>query len=137
MYIVNKFNPFFKKLGKEDLLQNAVVNYAEMQHQAIAITCNTEGKGNPFQRWKALILGMRKGTLDLFFPYARCGFHGLFIELKKDGVKIFKKDGSMRSNEHLERQYKTIQAYRKNGYKADFAIGFEEAKDILDYYFNK
>jgi|1_EtaG_2_1085319.scaffolds.fasta_scaffold13694_5 hypothetical protein len=137
MYIVNKFNPFFKKLGKEDLLQNAVVNYAEMQHQAIAIPCNTEGKKTTFVRWLYLVIGGRKGTLDLFFPYARGGFHGLFIELKKDGVKIFKKDGSMRSNEHLERQHKTIQAHRKNGYKAEFAIGFEESKDILDNYFKK
>ncbi len=32
MDIVNKFKPFYRFLKKEDILQNNVVNYAEMQH---------------------------------------------------------------------------------------------------------
>ena len=37
---------------------------------------------------KAKQSGMKKGFPDLFLPVARKGFHGLFIELKRDENKI-------------------------------------------------
>tara|TARA_R100000750_G_scaffold57125_1_gene43940 strand:+ start:442 stop:858 length:417 start_codon:yes stop_codon:yes gene_type:complete len=137
MYIVNKFKPFYRFLKKEDILQNTVVNYAEMQHQAVALPCNIEGRKTPFQRYLFTVMGGRKGTLDLFFPYARHNFNGLFIELKTEGTKVFKKDGMVRKDKTLSAQWEKIQHHIKQGYKAEFAIGFDEAKDILDYYFNK
>jgi len=60
---------------------------------------------------------------------------GLFIELKRDKVKIFKKDKSF-VNEHLKEQHETLDNLNGKGYYAVFAFGFEQAKNIIDGYLN-
>lgn len=59
--------------------------------------------------------------------------HGLYIELKKDGTRLKKKDGNW-ATEHIAEQAETLEQLRKEGYKAEFAIGFEQAKKIIDEY---
>lgn len=59
---------------------------------------------------------------------------GLFIELKKDGVKIFKKDGTMVANEHYREQAAVLEKLRRLGYMAEFSIGFDATKDLIDNY---
>ena len=62
------------------------------------------------------------------------GYHcGLFLELKKDKVKIFKKDNSF-VNEHFKEQFETLNHLNEKGYYAVFAFGFEQAKNIIDGY---
>lgn len=61
--------------------------------------------------------------------------HGLFIELKREGTKIFKKDGTLVSDEHIREQYDLLERLRHDcGYEARFACGFDEAKKIIDEY---
>lgn len=59
---------------------------------------------------------------------------GLFIELKKDGTRIYKKDGTLVSDEHIREQYDMLEDLRQRGYAAEFACGFDEAKKIIDEY---
>jgi hypothetical protein len=64
-----------------------------------------------------------------------CGeYTGLFIELKAEGVTLYKKDGTLRKDEHLEEQAAMLQRLRDRGYKAEFAIGFAEARKLIDEY---
>lgn len=58
---------------------------------------------------------------------------GLMLELKKDGTRLKKKDGSW-ATDHIAEQAKILQALRDRGYVAEFAVGFEEAKKIIDEY---
>lgn len=58
---------------------------------------------------------------------------GLMIELKKAGTRLKKKDGTWASS-HLEEQNEVLNKLQKKGYAAYFAVGFEEAKDIIDDY---
>ena len=60
--------------------------------------------------------------------------HGLFIELKRPGVKIFKKDGTLVASQHIREQYDMLEQLRQRGYKAEFACGFDEAKKLIDGY---
>ncbi len=61
--------------------------------------------------------------------------HGLFIELKREGTRIFKKDGTLVADEHIREQYDLLEQLRYDcGYEARFACGFEEAKKIIDDY---
>lgn len=61
-------------------------------------------------------------------------YHGLFIELK---VKpIYKRSGELLKNEHIEGQQKTINDLNALNYFATFAVGFDEAKKIIDNYLN-
>lgn len=59
---------------------------------------------------------------------------GLFLELKKDDVKLFKKNGDRVKNEHFDEQWDMLDQLNKRGYIARFAIGFDEARRIIDRY---
>lgn len=58
---------------------------------------------------------------------------GLFLELKKEGTRLQKKNGEW-STEHIAEQAKILEKLRQRGYCAEFAIGFDEAKKIIDEY---
>lgn len=59
---------------------------------------------------------------------------GLFIELKKEGTRIFKKDGTLVSDAHICEQFDMLEQLRRRGYMAEFACGFDEAKKVIDGY---
>lgn len=63
--------------------------------------------------------------------------YGLFIELKKAGTRIFKKDGTLVADEHIREQFDVLEQLRRRGYVAKFACGFDEAKKIIDEYLGK
>lgn len=69
---------------------------------------------------------------DLLILECKKGFAGLFIELK--ATTIFKKNGDLLKSEHVENQLKTIDLLKLKGYESDIAIGFDEAKLIIDSY---
>ena len=69
---------------------------------------------------------------DLFRPK-----HGLFIELKKAGTKIYTKKGTLVSNKHIREQFDLLEQLRRKGYVAMFACGFDEAKEIIDNYLGR
>lgn len=79
----------------------------------------------------------KRGYPDLFVAQPReikrVMYYGLFIELKKDGTRLRKKDGSPAS-EHIAEQGRTLTALWKKGYQAVFAVGFDEAKKLIDDY---
>lgn len=58
---------------------------------------------------------------------------GLFLELKKEGTRLKKKDGEW-ATEHIAEQAKVLSDLRERGYCADFVVGFDEAKQIIDEY---
>jgi hypothetical protein len=76
-----------------------------------------------------------KGFPDITIFHANDKYHALLIELKKTGEKLFKKDGITFKSEHLEQQNKVHKQLLKSNYYATFAIGFLEAKQIIDNYF--
>lgn len=71
--------------------------------------------------------GVKPGVSDIFLPVARCGFYGMFIEMKR-------KRGGKLSDE----QRSFISAVAKQGYLAIVPEGWEEAKEwILGYLENR
>lgn len=58
---------------------------------------------------------------------------GLFLELKKEGTRLKKKNGEW-ATEHINEQAEMLEELRKRGYCAEFAVGFGEAKKIIDDY---
>lgn len=71
---------------------------------------------------------------DIYLLHPVGKYHGCVIELK--AKSIYKKNGELLKNEHLEDQQKTIDALNKLGYYATFAVGFTECKNIIDDYLN-
>ena len=64
----------------------------------------------------------------------RLVYAGLFIELKREGTRIFKKDGKLVADEHIREQFDMLHDLRSRGYAAEFVCGFDEAKKLIDDY---
>ena len=73
-------------------------------------------------------------TIDGVKVSTKLQISGLFIELKKAGTRIYKKDGTLVADEHIREQFDVLEQLRKRGYMAEFACGFDEAKKIIDGY---
>jgi hypothetical protein len=68
--------------------------------------------------------GVRPGVCDIFWPLARGGYYGLFIEMKR-----------RRGKGVTKKQQEFINAVRAQGYRAVVARGSQDAQDcVLGYY---
>lgn len=65
---------------------------------------------------------------------------GLALELKKDGetviLKIGKNKGKLTSDPHIRAQAKTLRKLNEQGWYANFGIGYEPSKKIVDWFFD-
>ena len=80
-----------------------------------------------------------RGWCDLFIAEARKDinnfiYHGLFIEIKKTGTRIHKMNGEC-TTPHIAEQKEMMLRLRAKGYFADFGIGFDDCKRLIDNYF--
>lgn len=124
---------------KEESVHRMVTEYLKLQYPGVVFRTD-HSAGLKLTMAQAVMhkrLQEGRGYPDLFIAYPNNGYHGLFLELKRDGVVIYKKDGSMRKNEHLEEQESYMKRLRELGYKADFAVGFDDAKNKIDKYIER
>ena len=63
--------------------------------------------------------------------------NGMFLELKADSVKLYKKDGTLRKNKHIEEQAEMLEKLRNGNYYAEFAIGYKDAIEQIHEYLGK
>lgn len=119
----------------EKNVHQAVVNYLKLQYPKVLFRSDT-GAGMKLtigqaKAQKAIQNGM--AWPDLFIAKPMNGWNGLFIELKDEGVKIQKKNGEMATC-HLEDQLICQAKLIASGYMSGFAVGFDQAKQIIDNY---
>jgi hypothetical protein len=69
---------------------------------------------------------------DIFIFYPAGGYYGLALELKRESP--YRKDGTLKRDEHLEEQALVLARLTRLGYRAYFAVGFDMAKQIIDTY---
>lgn len=127
-------------------LQAQVADYLRLQHPDVLFHSDF-GSGIKLTKGQAVkqkrLQGGRRAWPDMFiaqpaqrsceYPDA-CYKFGLFLELKRPGVKIYKKNGELVANEHIREQARMLEELRERGYMAEFACGFDEAKKIIDEY---
>lgn len=120
---------------REENLQLAVSKYIKMQYPKVLFTSDASGvRLNMGQAVAMKAMKSGKGWPDMFIAEPSGDYHGLFIELKKEGEKLYKKDGVTPKTEHLEDQMVMIEKLHLKGYFACFAIGFDQAKTVIDNY---
>ena len=127
---------------KESDLQIAVADYLRLKYPNVMFHSDF-GSGIKMTKGQAIKQkrqnGGRRGWPDMFIANRRYDLencverHGLFLELKKDATRLHKKDGSW-ATDHIAEQAETLQALQDRGYEAYFAVGFENAKRIIDDY---
>jgi hypothetical protein len=141
----------------EALLHQQVADYLRLQHPDVLFHSDF-GSGVKLTMGQAVkqkrLNGGRRAWPDLFIAEVKeviCGSReaegfyvsewgggtniicGLFLELKKEDTRLKKKDGSW-ATEHIAEQAAVGEELRKRGYKFEFAVGFDEAKEIIDEY---
>lgn len=119
---------------KEFSLQKAVCKYLDLQYPEILyLSTGTSLKLTMGQAVRNKLIQKNGFKVpDLLILHPNNLYHGLFLELKIESP--YKKDGQIKSNEHLQGQEKSIKDLIKWGYCACFVVGFNEAKDIIDKY---
>lgn len=125
-----------KSMKPEEHLQYQVKTYLDLQYPNILYKFNyADGiKLSIGQAVKNKKLGSGKAFPDLMIFEARNGYYGLFIELKVENTKLFKKDRITPFNEHIKEQIDIINKLNSRNYYAHFGIGFQNTKNIIDNY---
>lgn len=120
----------------EQALQKQVCQYLKLQYPHIIFRTDFAAGLGLTMRQAATHKSMQSGRAypDLFIAYPSRGYHGLFIELKKDGVTIYKKDGELVASEHVREQAAVLEDLNRLGYLARFAVGFDQAMQLIDKY---
>ena len=118
-------------------LQKLVCNYLKIAYPTVLFNSDMAGamKLTIGQAVQIANLRSNKGYPDLAIYETRGEYSGLFIELKKEGENLQKRDGSP-ITPHVQEQLNCIRLLRSKGYKAHFCVGWQEAKDAIDNYLN-
>lgn len=79
-----------------------------------------------------------RGWSDIFIPYPSRGYHGLFIELKKEGTVIYAtrgpRKGKLVANEQIQIEAAFLAEMNKLEYFARFACGHDKTMALIRWY---
>jgi hypothetical protein len=121
-------------MNEKDLQIN-ICRWLKLQYPEVIFTSESSGLRLTIGQARSLAKQRSgKGLPDLMIFEPRGDYHGLFIELKREGEKVFRRDGQIRSDAHLQDQYSVINRLNDKGYLAEFAIGFDEARALITKY---
>lgn len=96
------------------------------------IHCMNEGKRTKFEQFLWNVLGGKEGVSDFLFFAKRNGYVGLAIELKAEGVRVYKRDGTC----NFPAQEKFLKDLEAEGWRASFQVGYDNAKAEIENYFS-
>ncbi len=124
----------------EKILHRQVCQYIRMQYPGILFNSDLAGatKLTIGQATSMKHLRSNRGWPDIFIaePGKKFKYHGLFIELKTEGTKIFNSKG-FPATPHIAEQFLILERLSNKGYVAEFAVGFNEAVRIIKEYLKK
>jgi hypothetical protein len=131
----------------EEILHKQVAGYIKKYYPDVIFF--SEPSGLRLQSWhqKKLLKAIRSvGKLpDIFIALPVEGynkenvfvkFHGFFLELKVAGTTIYKKNGEVVADEHIQAQLEMLKRLYALGYAATFGIGLEPSVKLIEDYFS-
>lgn len=119
----------------EKELHLAICKYIKMQYPSILFSSEQSGlRVSMYQAKQLKATRSCSGLPDIMIFEPRKNYYGLFLEIKKEGTKVYKKDGDLRSDTHLAQQEEILHQLKQKGYFAEFIVGFDQAKAVIDYY---
>lgn len=113
-----------KQPTTEDAEQETVIEYCALKKIKVVHIPN-ESKRSPAYGAKMKRMGLSRGFPDLCFPTPRKGYHGLYIELKRD-----------KTCKPTAEQWQWINYLNEQGYRATVCYGAGEAIDEINWYYN-
>ena len=108
----------------EEAEQAAIFEWAEYEkrkYPELELLYHVPNGGKRDAKTAAILkrCGVKSGVPDLVLPVARCGYHGLYIELKV---------GKNRTSKNQDRWLENLNA---QGYKAVVCYGFNETTNMI------
>lgn len=128
-----------QRFNSEATLQQQVCSYLRIQYPGVVFRSDFASglRLTMGQAVKHKQLQSARAWPDLFIYEPRGIYQGIALELKREGVKVFKLDGTLRSDPHLQEQAEMLDMLSARGYVARFAVGFDSARTIIDDYFSQ
>lgn len=112
----------------------AITYYLKMQYPKVMFHWDMAGVNTSMAAaGKMKVLQSFRGFPDLFIFEKRGEFSGLALEIKAEGVKLYKRNGEPVSD-HIREQRDCLLQLNLRGYKTGFAIGFDNFREIIDEY---
>lgn len=122
---------------KEEQLSKAVSKYLKIQYPDVVFTCDASGVRLTMGQATALKAQRSVHKIpDMIILKPNGEYHGLILELKSEDSSPYLKDGSLSKGQHIQEQNQTLTVLLNIGYYAVFAVGFDNAKKIIDDYMN-
>lgn len=120
---------------KEEALHIAICDYIRAKYPYAIFTSESSGIRVFWKQAKALKrMRSSAGLPDIMIFEPRKSYYGLFLEVKRENFVVYKKDGGLVSNAHIQEQENILYRLKQRGYMAEFVRGFDDAKAIIDYY---
>lgn len=122
----------------EENIQMQLCRYVKMKYPEVIFECDLASgtKLTIGQAVKNKAMRSHRGMPDFRIFEKSKGLNGLFLELKKDGTKLFKKNGEF-ADEHIKEQAEVINRLAKQGYYAAFAVGLNSAISHVETFLHK
>ncbi|HDZ15595.1 hypothetical protein LCGC14_0501030 [marine sediment metagenome] len=120
---------------KEENAHKAICKYIKFTYPDVIFT--SDGSGLRLTKGlaaKFAFLKSGRGIPDLLIFEPNKTYKGLFLEVKKADEKIFKKDGTLYADEHLQEQASILDRLQHKGYAAYFCIGSMQGILFIDQY---
>lgn len=108
-----------------------------IKHKYPDVIFTSESSGIKLSIGQAVMLKkMRSGRAlpDLMLFESRKGFNGMFLEIKKEGTSIYKRNGEIKRDKHLKEQEEVLRRLTNKGFFAKFVVGYGNAVALIDYY---
>ena len=131
--------------NREQVIQIELCRYVSLKYPKVLFSSDMSGvRLSKKQAVQASKMRKRRGFPDfmIYEPIRARDNHdnmiydfvGLAIEIKSESATVFKKDGSIRKDNHLEEQARWLQDLRERGWCAKFCVGLDEAMKTVDTY---
>src|SRR3954451_8639266 len=127
---------------REDDLYGQIAEYIRVKYPRVPYHFDLSGVWTPSHKARNLYGRVnQKAWPDLFIGKAQSftrdnpapDYHGLFLDLKREGTRLKKKDGTWASL-HIAEQATMLDLLAEQGYVAQFAVGYDQAVALIDSY---
>lgn len=119
---------------REESLQIAIAAYIKLQYPDVIFTSESSGLRLTIgQAVKAKKLRSDGKLPDMIILEPNYKYRGLILELKKEGERVIKKNGEY-ATPHIKEQAKILHRLRDKGYFAEFGVGFDDTRRMIDAY---
>lgn len=122
---------------RERSIQRALMTTLRLEFPFVVDFYNDWAAGaylTPGQWQERKRLSSGRGWSDLFIPYPSRGYHGFFLEIKRENVRIYRRDGQLVADEQIQTEAAFLKRMNGLGYFARFGIGMESCERLIRWY---